>query len=231
MSELGYTLVQKTVTTMVANEGKLLRRKGSDAAFEVITLGFDYYDTGVPLATRQLQGIENYEVIDRPEDWEDASAMVDQSKRLEKITQILNEEKREFKNRKLTAEQRILYKDYAPKWGEDDGFKEGDVVAKGSFFTYGGKLYAVLQEHTILPHYYPSKDTAALYVEVTPDYTEEGEEYGTLKNPIPYEGNMVLESGKHYTQEGKTYLCTRDSINPIYHPLSALVGHYVEEVE
>ena len=88
MSELGYTLVQKTVTTMVANKGKLLRRKGSDAAFEDITLGFDYYDNGVPLATRQLQGIENYEVIDRPEDWEDVSAKVDQSKRLEKITQM-----------------------------------------------------------------------------------------------------------------------------------------------
>lgn len=230
MSELGYTLVQKTVTTMVANEGKLLRRKGSDAAFESITLGFDYYDTGVPLATRQLQGIENYEVIDKPEDWEDVGAMVDQSKRFEKITQILNEEKREFKNRKLTAEQRILYKDYAPKWGEDDGFKEGDVIAKGSFFTCGGKLYAVLQDHTILAHYEPSINTASLYIEVTPDYTEEGEEYGTLENPIPYEGNMVLENGKYYSQGGVVYLCTRDSINPIYHPLSALVGQYVEEV-
>lgn len=228
MSELGYTLVQKTVTTMVANEGKLLRRKGTSVAFASITLGFDYYDTGVPLATRQLQGIENYEVIDRPEDWEDTSVKIDQSKRLEKITQILNEEKREFKNRELTPEQRILHKDFAPKWGEDDGFKEGDVVAKGSFFTYGGKLYAVQQEHTILPHYYPSKDTAALYVEVTPDYTEEGEEYGTLENPIPYEGNMVIENGKYYSQDGVTYLCTRDSINPIYHPLSALVGQYVE---
>lgn len=230
MSELGYTLVQKTVTTMVAKEGKLLRRKGSDAAFEVITLGFDYYDTGVPLATRQLQGIENYEVIDRPENWEDVGAEVNQSKRLEKITQILNEEKKEFKNRKLTAEQRILHKDYAPKWGEDDGFKEGDVVAKGSFFTYGGKLYAVLQEHTILPYYYPSKDTAALYVEVTPDYTEEGKEYGTLKNPIPYNGNMILEKDKYYLQDDIIYLCNRDSINPVYHNLNDLLGLYVKKV-
>ena len=230
MSELGYTLVQKTVTTMVAKEGKLLRRKGSDVAFEVITLGFDYYDTGVPLATRQLQGIENYEVIDKPENWEDVGAEVNQSKRLEKITQILNEEKREFKNRKLTAEQRILHKDYAPKWGEDDGFKEGDVVVKGSFFTFGGKLYAVRQEHTILPHYYPSVNTAALYVEVTPDYTEEGEEYGTLKNPIPYNGNMILEKDKYYLQDDIIYLCNRDSINPVYHNLNDLLGLYVEKV-
>lgn len=215
---------------MVAKEGKLLRRKGSDVAFEVITLGFDYYDTGVPLATRQLQGIENYEVIDKPENWEDVGAEVNQSKRLEKITQILNEEKREFKNRKLTAEQRILHKDYAPKWGEDDGFKEGDVVVKGSFFTFGGKLYAVRQEHTILPHYYPSVNTAALYVEVTPDYTEEGEEYGTLKNPIPYNGNMILEKDKYYLQDDIIYLCNRDSINPVYHNLNDLLGLYVEKV-
>lgn len=228
MSELGYTLVQKTVTTMVAKEGKLLRRKGSDAAFENITLGFDYYDTGVPLATRQLQGIENYEVIDRPEDWEDANVTIDPSKRLEKITQILSEEKREFKNRGLTAVQMIAHKAFAPKWGED--IKEGDTVVKGDKFTFNGKLYAVLQDHTILPHYFPSINTAALYVEVTPDYTEEGEEYGTLENPIPYEGNMVLENGKYYSQGGVVYLCNRDTINPIYHPLSALVGQYVEEV-
>lgn len=228
MSELGYTLVQKTVTTMVANEGKLLRRKGSDAAFESITLGFDYYDTGVPLATRQLQGIENYEVIDKPENWEDVGAEINQSKRLEKITQILNEEKREFKNRGLSAVDMIKHQQFAPKWGED--IKEGDAVVKGDKFTYEGKLYAVLQDHTILPHYYPSINTASLYVEVTPDYTEEGEEYGTLDNPIPYEGNMILENGKYYSQDGVTYLCTRDSINPIYHPLSALVGQYVEKV-
>lgn len=230
MSELGYTLVQKTVTTMVANKGKLLRRKGSDAAFEVITLGFDYYDAGVPLATRQLQGIENYEVIDRPEDWEDVGGEIDPSKRLEKITQILNEEKREFKNRKLTAEQRILHKAYAPKWGID--IKEGDEVKKGYMFTYDdGKLYAVLQDHIILPHYYPSANTAALYVEVTPDYTEAGDEYGTLDNPIPYDGNMIIEEGKYYSQDGVTYICTRDSINPLYHALSALVDQYVEAIK
>ena len=145
------------------------------------------------------------------------------------FTAMLNEiasVKQEFKTLGLSAEQMIAHKAFAPKWGED--IKEGDAVVKGDKFTYEGKLYAVLQDHTILPHYYPSINTAALYVEVTPDYTEEGEEYGTLENPIPYEGNMVLENGKYYTQDGVVYLCTRDSINPIYHPLSALVGQYVE---
>ena len=226
MSELGYTLVQKTVTTMVANEGKLLRRKGSDAAFESITLGFDYYDTGVPLAIRQLQGIENYEVIDKPEDWEDVGAKVDQSKRLEKITQILNEEKREFKNRGLTSEQMLTHKAFAPKWGED--IKEGDTVVKGDKFTYEGKLYAVLQDHTVLAINAPGIATASLYVEVTPDYTEGGEELGTLENPIPYDGNMALEQGKYYEQEGVVYLCNRDTGVPVYNALKDLVNIYVD---
>ena len=79
-----------------------------------------------------------------------------------------------------------------------------------------------------MAHYEPSINTAALYVEVTEDYTEEGEEMGTLENPIKYNGNMVLENGKYYAQDGITYLCNRDSGNPVYHALKDLVGLYVE---
>ena len=68
------------------------------------------------------------------------------------------------------------------------------------------------------------------YVEVTPDYTEGGEEYGTLENPIPYEGNMILENGKYYSQDGVTYLCNRDTINPVYNALKTLINIYVKEV-
>ena len=58
-----------------------------------------------------------------------------------------------------------------------------------------------------------------------------GNENGTKENPIEYGGNMVLEEGKYYVQDGVTYLCNRDTINPVYHNLSDLVGHYVERVE
>jgi hypothetical protein len=122
----------------------------------------------------------------------------------------------------------ITHKQFAPIWGVD--IKEGDAVVKGDKFTYDGKLWAVLQDHTIMPHYYPSINTASLYVEVTPDYNEQGEELGTLENPIPYEGNMVLENGKYYSQDSVTYLCNRDSGNPVYHALKDLVGLYVEVV-
>ena len=143
------------------------------------------------------------------------------------MTQLLEEEKKEFKNRGLSAVDMIKHQLFAPKWGED--IKEGDSVVKGDKFTYDGKLWAVLQDHTILAHYEPSINTAALYVEVTPDYNEQGEEMGTLDNPIPYEGNMVLENGKYYSQGGVTYLCNRDSGNPVYHALKDLLGLYVVE--
>lgn len=51
-----------------------------------------------------------------------------------------------------------------------------------------------------------------------------------MEKDIPYNGNMALEAGKYYTQDGVLYLCNRDTGNPVYHPLSALVGLYVEVV-
>ena len=53
---------------------------------------------------------------------------------------------------------------------------------------------------------------------------------GSLYNPIPYEGSMALENGKYYSQDGVTYMCNRDTINPVYNQLRELVGTYVEIV-
>lgn len=219
---------QKTITTIVAEEGMLLRRKSDGwVAGESVTLGYNYYEAGLGLLEKSWETPDDYEEFPKPEDYE-AYNPIDHDRRLTAAARMLEEGKKEFKSLGLTAEQMIKHQRFAPAWGED--IKEGDAVVKGDKFTCEGKLYAVLQDHTILPHYYPSINTAALYVEVTPEYTEEGEEYGTIENPIPYEGNMILENGKYYSQDGVTYLCTRDSINPIYHPLSALVGQYVEKV-
>lgn len=41
---------------------------------------------------------------------------------------------------------------------------------------------------------------------------------------------MALEQGKYYSQGVVTYLCIRDTGNPVYHDLSALVGLYVQAV-
>ena len=86
-------------------------------------------------------------------------------------------------------------------------------------------LYKTIQpELTIQAHYPPGVGTESLYTRI--DEAHDGTKY----DPIPYDGNMALESGKHYTQSGMTYLCSRDTVNPVYNALSELVGIYVEVV-
>ena len=101
----------------------------------------------------------------------------------------------------------------------------GRTVKQGFKFTHGGKLWKTEQpEMTIQEHYAPGTGTESLYSEVCETHA------GTLDDPIPYSGNMALESGKYYSQDGKVYRCTRDTGNPVYNALSELVGLYVEEV-
>lgn len=101
----------------------------------------------------------------------------------------------------------------------------GQTVRQGFKFTYGGKLWRTEQpEMTIQEHYAPDMGTESLYSEVCETHA------GTLEDPIPYSGNMALESGKYYMQDGKIYRCIRDTGNPVYNALSELVGLYVEEV-
>lgn len=222
-------IINITRTIIEAEDGKVLVRKSDGwIAGKSYPLGYNYYEAGIPLAEKKLETPDDYEEIYAPEGYE-APIIVNQSKRMERMTQLLEEEKKEFKNRGLSAVDMIKHKQFAPQWGVD--IKEGDSVVKGDKFVYEGKLYAVLQDHTILAHYYPSINTASLYVEVTPEYDEQGNELGTKDNPIEYGGNMVLEEGKYYIQDGVTYLCNRDSINPVYHNLSDLVGLYVERAE
>ena len=53
----------------------------------------------------------------------------------------------------------------------------------------------------------------------------------TAQNGWEPENAASLQNGKYYTQGGVLYKCTRDTGNPVYHALSALVGIYVEVVE
>ena len=101
----------------------------------------------------------------------------------------------------------------------------GQTVKQGYKFTYGGKLWSVVQPQlTIEAHRQPGAGLESLYTQVCETHA------GTLDDPIPYDGNMALENGKHYVQNFTIYLCNRDTINPVYNPLSELVGIYVVEV-
>lgn len=103
-------------------------------------------------------------------------------------------------------------------------YEVGKAYATGDKFIYAGELYRVLQSHTSQESWTPGVGTESLYVRI--DETHDGAKY----DPIPYNGNMALESGKYYSQGGKTYLCTRDTGIAVYQPLADLVGVYVEEV-
>lgn len=221
---------QETRTIIKAEEGKLLVRKSDGMVCgDTVHLGYDYYDAGVALSNPRLMTPNDYEEIDMPEDYEE-KPIINHVQRLKRAKELIKQNTREMNDLALTAVDALEVVDWFPTWGVDEGFKEGDTITKNTKFQYEGKLFACLQDHTIMPHYYPSINTASLYVEVTPEYTDAGEEMGTMENPIEYNGNMVLENGKYYSQDGVVYLCNRDSEVAVYHALKDLVGLYVEMV-
>lgn len=102
----------------------------------------------------------------------------------------------------------------------------GKKLTKDMKVYHNGALYKVLQDiEKVLINQPPSIHTASLYTEINETAQ------GTLDDPIPYNNNMELFEGKYYSQDGKVYKCTRNTEQPVYHPLSALVGIYVELVE
>lgn len=118
----------------------------------------------------------------------------------------------------LAADDATAYrmKEFYPEW------EAGHVYAAGDRFVFGGEFYRVLQAHTSQEAWLPGTGTESLYVRI--DEVHDGTKY----DPIPYGGNMALESGKYYAQDGVTYVCTRDTGNAIFQPLAELVVVYVE---
>lgn len=99
----------------------------------------------------------------------------------------------------------------------------GYTAAAGYKFTYGGLLWKTLQpSYTFVAHYLPGEGTESLFAQLDELHA------GTADDPIPYSGNMALESGLYYVQGGAVYLCGRDTVNPVYADLADLVGLYVE---
>ena len=102
------------------------------------------------------------------------------------------------------------------EWASDTDYTAGYKVQRS------GRLWRCLQAHTSQAGWEP-ENAVSLWTEICESHS------GTLEDPIPYNGNMALESGKYYSQNSKIYRCTRDTVNPVYNALSELVGLYVEE--
>lgn len=85
------------------------------------------------------------------------------------------------------------------------------------------RLYRAIQPHTAQEGWEPEK-TPALWEYIDMEHA------GTIDDPIPAVLNMEYFNGKYYTEDGKLYLCTRDSDMPLAYLPSQLVGTYFEEV-
>ena len=102
-------------------------------------------------------------------------------------------------------------------------WKAGIAYSAGYKAQHNGRLWRCRQAHTSQEEWEP-ENVPALWEEICETHD------GSLYDPIPYEGSMALENGKYYSQDGVVYLCSRDTVNPVYNPLRELVGIYVEEV-
>nr|DAT99714.1 MAG TPA: ChiA1-BD-binding domain protein [Caudoviricetes sp.] len=120
----------------------------------------------------------------------------------------------------LSVDDATAYRmrEFYPEWAEGQSYTVGHKLL------YGGSLYKVIQAHTSQAGWKPGVGTESLFTRI--DETHDGTKY----DPIPYNGNMELLSGKYYTQSGQTYRCTRDTGTAVFHPLAELVGIYVEIV-
>lgn len=108
-------------------------------------------------------------------------------------------------------------------WEADRAYAaDHDIVSHGE----GALLYICRTSHTSQAGWEPGAEgTESLWACIDKVHA------GTEDDPIPYAGNMALEAGKHYSQDGVTYRCTRDTQIPVYQTLAELVGIYVEAVQ
>jgi hypothetical protein len=111
----------------------------------------------------------------------------------------------------------LRMREFYPMW------ESGKAYSAGIKVQYGGLLYKVTTAHTSQADWTPDA-AATLFTRIDETHA------GTEDDPIPYDGNMALESGKYYMQDYAIYKCTRDTGNPVYNALVELIGLYVEAV-
>ena len=121
----------------------------------------------------------------------------------------------------LDDAQALTVKAIYPQWLEIIG----QTVKLGHKFQHNDVLYKTIQDNLLIQEQYiPGEGTESLYAVINETNT------GTQEDPIPYNGNMALENGKYYSQDGVIYLCNRDAEIPVHQALKDLVGLYVEVV-
>ena len=122
----------------------------------------------------------------------------------------------------LDDSQALTVKAIYPQWQEIIG----ETVKLGYKFLHNDVLYKTIQDNLLIQdQWIPGEGTESLYAVINETNA------GTQEDPIPYNGNMALENGKYYIQDGVIYLCNRDTEIPVYQDLKDLVDLYVTVVE
>ena len=144
------------------------------------------------------------------------SALMERTRPLtaEEVTRLLI--KQQINTLEVDDTTSLRMVDFYPEWAAGVAYTVGYKVQRSA------TLWRCLQDHTSQDGWEP-ENVPALWTEICETHA------GTLEDPIPYDGNMALVSGLYYSQDGVVYLCSRDTVNPVYNPLSELVGIYVEQ--
>ena len=208
---------QRTISVMLAEEGKVFRKKSSGFIVgDSVSLGYDYYDAGVGLAHPHAARPEDFEEVDMP-DYE-AAPVIDHVKRLNRTSELIKQNTEEINSLGLSDNDALKVKEWYPKWEDFIG----QTIEAGFVTLYADNLWRARQTHTAMEIYPPSMDTAALYEVIVEGHA------GTADDPIPFTPPMEIFIDKYYVQDGVVYRCTRDSGMALSYNLAELVGLYVE---
>ncbi|MBQ9108917.1 MAG: hypothetical protein IJY02_02710 [Oscillospiraceae bacterium] len=139
---------------------------------------------------------------------------------VEEVTRLLLKERLNF----ITTDDQTALRmaEFYPTWDE----LVGKTAKQAGFrFSHGGNLYKTISaDHTFSSEWVPGKGTESLYTRI------DAEHAGDLYDPILYEGNMELNEGIYYSQQGVVYRCTRSTGMPVYAQLKDMISISVEQI-
>lgn len=192
-------------------DGVILYHTYSDTDHKIRKVGTDeVYRSAIDKLDFEYEEVEDYVELEGASTLDEVVSLQEQiSKATRKINRI-----------GLTDKEALSVKEFYPHWEDFIG----KTLEMGFVVLHNDNLYRSRQTHTAQADWYPSLSTASLYEII------EVEHEGTDSDPIPYAPPMEIFEGKYYTEADQLYLCTRDSGTALSHPLSALVGLYVEQV-
>ena len=241
--ELNYDLVQEVTTKLVAKEGYILVRANTGLCpCEEVHIGYNYYDSNVPLPTRQMSKPEDWKAIPKPEGWDDGqfdpNRLIDQVKVLQRTKELFVERTNAIDTIKMSNRQANEMRYSYPIWavGFSDAekarlkalghriYEEGDTIEveeckPNPRMVYNDELWEIIQTHTIYAQYVPGVSTLALYRRVH-------EQEGTFDDPVPYKEGMMAWEGQYYQEGDVVYKCIRDYDGSTAHLPSVLHGYF-----